>query len=657
MTVPPQEKEETQCHCSIQNRSPAVCDTNETLLAATNSPNNTNTNNRNIRHHQIQNTKGRICKLGEKELHIAPMLDVSTIDFRHFIRLFTKRATLWTEMVVAETLVYVEPHQYDDHLAFDDEDYYYDDAKEKRISQHPIICQIGGNSPHEASFAAKLILEKYKYDGIDLNAECPSNRVATKREFGAALMTRDDGDLAVNILQSMMTSSNDDDDDDNTTCTEKEEQEGNESNLQQKKNESLSLSDKLQQPIVSPPSTTTTTASKPPNQKKVSIKTRIGIDQHESLPFLLNYISNLHTNSNVTRFFIHARKVYTSGLNPAQNRFVPPLNYTRVYELCNTFPQCNFWLNGGIWDLKHARDIAFGDGVKFDCDGIGYIQDNNDPIEEKEDNKKYLKNHGDNSSYYPKDKHGSIPCKTCQVTHGSCITPPSPIAPHNLKGVMIGRMAKDDPSSLAKVDTYFYGESSNPSLCRRDVLEQYARYLEKVYPQRCYDDDDMITIGRRKGDWKRKYNDYRRRSCHVCQDIYGPTTNAPSDETNSDDEDEEKKEGENGDNNGAITSNHSKNTSQLPSQQQTQSLKRYRRHILKNKSSSSSQQPKKIVSRVIDQALKPTLGILYNQKGNSKFKRTLHELSRDGNIRNCGPGYILRKAMMCVEDDIWDKPF
>jgi len=63
------------------------------------------------------------------------------------------------------------------------------------------------------------------------------------------------------------------------------------------------------------------------------------------------------------------------------------------------------------------------------------------------------------------------------------------------------------------------------------------------------------------------------------------------------------------------------------------------------------------VSRVIDRALQPTLGILFGLPGNSKFRRELHRLSRDMEIRNCGPGYILKRAMMCVSKDVWDRPF
>ena len=41
---------------------------------------------------------GAKLRLGDKEFHIAPMIDVSTIEFRYFIRLLTKRAIIWNQV-------------------------------------------------------------------------------------------------------------------------------------------------------------------------------------------------------------------------------------------------------------------------------------------------------------------------------------------------------------------------------------------------------------------------------------------------------------------------------------------------------------------------------------------------------------------------------
>ena len=233
---------------------------------------------------------------GEKEFHIAPMLDVSTIEFRYFMRLLTKRAVLWTEMVVAETLVHrSQLNSIDDtdiqldldlirHCGwFDGRDYETLSDIHELVDPHPITCQIGTNNPRQASFATRVV-QACGYDRIDLNAECPSDRVAG-REFGAALMK--DQDAAVDVIKSMVAAS----------------------------------------------------------QLPVSIKTRIGVDEFDEFDHIVGFVERL-VDAGCRRFVIHARKVYTKGLSPAKNRTIPPLDYTFVYRLIEFFPHCDFWLNG-----------------------------------------------------------------------------------------------------------------------------------------------------------------------------------------------------------------------------------------------------------------------------------------------------------------------
>ena len=45
------------------------------------------------------------------------------------------------------------------------------------------------------------------------------------------------------------------------------------------------------------------------------------------------------------------------GLNPAQNRNIPPLMYDRVYKLKEDFPHLKFTLNGGIRSVKDADEL------------------------------------------------------------------------------------------------------------------------------------------------------------------------------------------------------------------------------------------------------------------------------------------------------------
>ena len=482
-------------------------------------------------------------RLGDKEFHIAPMLDVSTREFRYFIRLLTKRSFLWTEMVVAETLQHCDPKEYDQHLAFEE-------------GSHPIVCQIGGNVPSEAALATRLV-QRYKYDRIDLNAECPSDRVTGRREFGAALMK--DIDTAVDMVNSM-----------------------------------VETADSQIMPV--------------------SVKTRIGVDDEDNLDFLLSYIGRL-VAAGCRRFIIHSRKVYTKGLSPAQNRAVPPLNYQRVYALCQAFPSCDFWLNGGIRSLVHARKVAYGIGICGfdDRDGHAAI------IAEE------------SSGDIENDKHGA-PCQACNQPYGSCIAPSPHLSPANLKGVMVGRLAMDNPCALADVDRYFFGEEENPCRTRRELIEKYAQWIEKVYPRRCCDDDPTVTLGRVVGG----YPSIRVRSCcSVCKEYY----------ENSEEGEEMTFSDTNGDENQDVCNTNSVNDSQF-----TMSQRRQKRHTKKSPGS-------KMVSSVIDRPLKPILGVFAGLPGNAKFRREIHRLSRDMSVRNCGPGYVLRKATECVSNDILDAKF
>ena len=222
-----------------------------------------------------------------------------------------------------------------------------------------------------------------------------------------------------------------------------------------------------------------------------------------------------------------------------------------------------------------------------------------------------------------------MPCNKCNLPHGSCINAPQ-IAPPNLCGVMVGRLARDRPCELADVDQYFYGEASNPCRNRRQLMEGYIKFLERVYPRRCCDDDPTITLGMVRDMHSTIVP--KRKCCSICREFRGKNNMRESIML-------DKHDAPNGDT----------ERIQSPKAQQQQSVKRSKRH--------SKYKGCKIVSRVIDRALQPTWGVLAGEAGKNAFRRVSHELSRDKTVRNCGPGYILWRAMKAVSDDMWDKPF
>ena len=65
----------------------------------------------------------------------------------------------------------------------------------------------------------------------------------------------------------------------------------------------------------------------------VSVKCRLGVDDYDDEEFLINFIDLVHKKSGIEHFIIHARKAFLKGLNPKQNRNVPPLIYERVLKM------------------------------------------------------------------------------------------------------------------------------------------------------------------------------------------------------------------------------------------------------------------------------------------------------------------------------------
>jgi len=98
------------------------------------------------------------------------MMDWTDRHCRYFLRLISRRARLYTEMVTSGALLHGDvPH----HLEFDP-------------AEHPVALQLGGSDPALLATCAKLG-ERYGYDEINLNCGCPSERVQTG-SFGACLM-------------------------------------------------------------------------------------------------------------------------------------------------------------------------------------------------------------------------------------------------------------------------------------------------------------------------------------------------------------------------------------------------------------------------------------------------------------------------------------
>ena len=120
-------------------------------------------------------TDHRIC--------VAPMMDRTDRHERYFLRLISRRALLYTEMVTADAVIHGNPERV----------YKFDPA------EHPVALQLGGCEPATLAEAAACGAEM-GYDEINLNIGCPSERVRAAR-FGACLMA--DPTLVASCVRAM----------------------------------------------------------------------------------------------------------------------------------------------------------------------------------------------------------------------------------------------------------------------------------------------------------------------------------------------------------------------------------------------------------------------------------------------------------------------
>lgn len=159
-------------------------------------------------------------------------------------------------------------------------------------TEHPLALQLGGSDPADLAKCAKLG-EEWGYSEINLNVGCPSDRVQSGR-FGACLMG--EAELVAEGISAM-------------------------------------------QAVVDIP---------------VTVKTRLGIDKQDSYEFLSDFIATV-SKAGCDQFILHARKAWLSGLSPKENRDVPPLDYDRVVQIKQDFPDLKIMINGGVVSLDEAK--------------------------------------------------------------------------------------------------------------------------------------------------------------------------------------------------------------------------------------------------------------------------------------------------------------
>ncbi|PSS26472.1 TRNA-dihydrouridine(20/20a) synthase [Actinidia chinensis var. chinensis] len=167
--------------------------------------------------------------------------------------------------------------------------------------QHPIVLQIGGSNLENLAKATELA-NAYNYDEINFNCGCPSPRVAGHGCFGVRLML--DPKFVAEAMSVIAANSD----------------------------------------------------------VPVSVKCRIGVDNHDSYNELCDFIYKVSSQSPTRHFIIHSRKALLNGVSPADNRKIPPLKYEFYYALLRDFPDLRFTINGGINGVNEVN-AARGEGA------------------------------------------------------------------------------------------------------------------------------------------------------------------------------------------------------------------------------------------------------------------------------------------------------
>jgi tRNA-dihydrouridine synthase A len=168
-------------------------------------------------------------------------------------------------------------------------------------AEHPVTLQLGGSEPARLAEAARIGAD-FGYDEINLNCGCPSDRVQSGR-FGACLMR--EPALVAGCVAAMAG-------------------------------------------VVDVP---------------VTVKCRIGVDEQEPRESLFALAAGVKA-AGAAALVVHARKAWLEGLSPKDNRTIPPLDYSLVYDLKREHSGWPIVLNGGVADLEKAEaHLAHVDGV------------------------------------------------------------------------------------------------------------------------------------------------------------------------------------------------------------------------------------------------------------------------------------------------------
>jgi len=224
------------------------------------------------------------------------MMDWTDRHCRYFLRGYSPRVLLYTEMVTAEALLRGDAARFLRH----------DPA------EHPLALQVGGSDPARLAAAAKLG-EDAGYLEINLNCGCPSERVSAGA-FGACLMLTP-GRVAECVA--------------------------------------------AMRAAVRVPVTVKMRIGVLEAGEGAPWRARLAAWGEAEFARLRSFTS-LQLQAGCDAFIVHARQAVLGGLSPKDNRAVPPLRYDVARQLLREFPGTPFVLNGGLRDVAGVRQERAG---------------------------------------------------------------------------------------------------------------------------------------------------------------------------------------------------------------------------------------------------------------------------------------------------------
>ena len=239
------------------------------------------------------------------KLTVAPMMKVTNYNFRRFFaevfqnEIERDELSLYTEMLNVNFLLRGKRDDVEEAL---------------KCTPNSTILQVGGNCENTFRDVGRMLRERNtKFQGLNINAGCPSPRVSGDGCFGAALMRYPErlGRLGAILSETSGMS--------------------------------------------------------------VSVKHRIGVvdridEMNDSITFenLANFVDTVHRSSQgtVRHFDVHSRCAVLN-FNPKKNREIPPIRYDYVYDLIREFPNLHFSLNGEVCARSVPSHITDGNVREF----------------------------------------------------------------------------------------------------------------------------------------------------------------------------------------------------------------------------------------------------------------------------------------------------